>query len=112
MLSETCSILIRDLNKAEKLPIHIFPYGAITKNREGADMNELFDRDVGLDETVDDRRLGDDGPILDDATLAHPLSSGESDRLALLEMNFADLNRMVFASPSPKSSSANRHRQC
>lgn len=80
-------------------------------NTRTIDMNELFDRDLGLDETVDDRRLGNDGPILD-ATLAHPLSSGESDRLALLEMNFAELNRMVFASPSPKSSSANRHRQC
>jgi len=29
--------------KADALPIHIFPYGAITKNRKGDDMNELFD---------------------------------------------------------------------
>lgn len=29
--------------KAEKLPVHIFPYGAITKNREGEELNELYD---------------------------------------------------------------------
>lgn len=29
--------------RAEALPIHIFPYGAITKDREGKDMNELYD---------------------------------------------------------------------
>ena len=31
------------LRKAEPLPVHILPYGAITKNREGKDMNELYD---------------------------------------------------------------------
>ncbi len=29
--------------KAESVPVNIFPYGAITKNRKGAEMNELFD---------------------------------------------------------------------
>lgn len=29
--------------KAESLPIHILPYGALSKNRKGADINELYD---------------------------------------------------------------------
>jgi dihydroorotase len=29
--------------KAENLPVHILPYGALSKNREGLDMNELYD---------------------------------------------------------------------
>jgi dihydroorotase len=29
--------------KAEELPVHIFPYGAITRNRSGEELNELFD---------------------------------------------------------------------
>jgi dihydroorotase len=29
--------------KAEPLPIHILPYGALSKNRKGEDLNELFD---------------------------------------------------------------------
>lgn len=29
--------------KAESLPVHILPYGALSKNREGVDMNELYD---------------------------------------------------------------------
>ncbi|MFA6260247.1 MAG: dihydroorotase [Bacteroidia bacterium] len=31
------------LRKADSLPVHILPYGAITHNREGAEMNELYD---------------------------------------------------------------------
>lgn len=31
------------LRKADALPVHIFPYGAITHNREGHEMNELYD---------------------------------------------------------------------
>lgn len=31
------------LRKSETLPVHIFPYGAITKDREGTDLNELYD---------------------------------------------------------------------
>ncbi|MFI5221897.1 MAG: dihydroorotase family protein [Bacteroidia bacterium] len=30
-------------NKSENLPVHIFPLGAISKNLEGKEMNELFD---------------------------------------------------------------------
>lgn len=29
--------------KAESLPVHILPYGALSKNRDGVDMNELYD---------------------------------------------------------------------
>jgi len=29
--------------KAESLPVHILPYGSLSKNREGKDMNELYD---------------------------------------------------------------------
>jgi dihydroorotase len=29
--------------KAENLPVYILPYGALSKNREGLDMNELYD---------------------------------------------------------------------
>jgi dihydroorotase len=29
--------------RSENLPVHILPYGAITKNREGNDLNELYD---------------------------------------------------------------------
>jgi dihydroorotase len=29
--------------RAEALPVHILPYGALSKNREGNDLNELFD---------------------------------------------------------------------
>lgn len=29
--------------RAENLPVHILPYGAVTRNREGHDMNELYD---------------------------------------------------------------------
>jgi dihydroorotase len=29
--------------KAEPLPVHILPYGSLSKNREGNDMNELYD---------------------------------------------------------------------
>jgi dihydroorotase len=29
--------------KAESLPVHILPYGALSKNRKGEDLNELFD---------------------------------------------------------------------
>lgn len=54
------------LNKAEKLSIHIFPYGAITKNREGMDMNELFDMHqagaVGF--TDGNRSIADAGVML------------------------------------------------
>jgi len=31
------------LRKSEQLPVDIIPYGAITKNTEGKDMNELYD---------------------------------------------------------------------
>ncbi|TAE87205.1 MAG: dihydroorotase [Bacteroidetes bacterium] len=31
------------LNRSASLPVHILPYAAITKNREGIEMNELFD---------------------------------------------------------------------
>ncbi|MES2691012.1 MAG: dihydroorotase [Bacteroidota bacterium] len=31
------------LRRAENLPVHILPYAAVTKNREGMDMNELYD---------------------------------------------------------------------
>lgn len=31
------------LKRAENLPVHILPYAAITRNREGLDMNELYD---------------------------------------------------------------------
>lgn len=31
------------LKRAENLPVHILPYAAITRNREGIDMNELYD---------------------------------------------------------------------
>lgn len=29
--------------KSEDLPVHLLPYGAITKNREGTELNELYD---------------------------------------------------------------------
>lgn len=29
--------------KAEHLPVHLLPYGALSKNREGKDLNELYD---------------------------------------------------------------------
>lgn len=31
------------LRKSDTLPVHIFPYGAITKNRAGIELNELYD---------------------------------------------------------------------
>lgn len=31
------------LRKSETLPVHIYPYGAITRNRAGEELNELFD---------------------------------------------------------------------
>ncbi len=51
--------------KAESLPINIYPYGAITKNRKGADMNELFDmHKAGAVGFTDGNKSIDDAGVL------------------------------------------------
>ena len=51
--------------KAESLPIHIFPYGAITKNRKSEEMTEMFDmHKAGAVGFTDGNKTIDDAGIM------------------------------------------------